>query len=255
MAPSDGLALLLGVATVFGVKSFLDSLQATEPVVIAAREIPERAVITSDMVTIVQVNRGERARLAADSFGSKEQVLGRYARRRIDAGEVLRNRPGDLTESPYGVTVRIGMMPLAESLPSDTRAVAVKLDRQAVLGQQVRIGDYVDLIFTSKSDSTGGVYSTMLIQQVRVLNIEQPADSVDGEVLVTFLVNPAQSVDVSLAKRTGTIDLALNPPDPGDPIDPWPSSPLKFTRTPEVHPPLPDGETASAGEDRGVISR
>lgn len=223
-------AALLAIATALGVRSYLRSLQATEPIVTAAREIPARTQITADMLTIVQVSREDRQRLANDAFQSIDEVVGRNARRRIEAGEILHKRPADFTEPG---TIQPGGQPgegaLAAFIPSNARAVTLKLDPQAVLGQQVRPGDRVDVIFTSKSDSTGGVYSSLILQQVQVINIEKPsADEPDKEVLVTLLVTPEQAVDVALAKRTGSVDLALNPPDSGAPVSPRTTSPLQF---------------------------
>lgn len=222
-------AVLAALVTVWGVNAYLASLRQSEPVLVAATEIPARAQITADMLTVVHVNRTDRTQLAKASFRSKDEVVGRYARRRIEPGEVLMNRPGDFTESTQQITVYSGELPMAETLPPDTRAETVKLDQQAVLGKHVRVGDRVDLIFTSKSDSTGGVYSSLLLQQVQVLDIQRPPeDEPDKEVLVTFLVTAEQAVDLALAKRTGTIDLSLTPPDPGEPIRPRTAGPLGF---------------------------
>lgn len=231
-------ATLVAIFTAFGVKAYLGSLQATEPVVLAAREIPARTRITADMLTVVQVNRTDKKRLADNAFPSIDEAVGRSARRRIEVGEVLRNRPADITEP--GV-VREGAQPgegaLADFLPPNTRAIGLKVDQQAVLGSHIRPGDKVDLVFTSKSDSTGGVYASLLMQQVQVLDIERaPEDQPDKEVIVTLLLTVEQAVDVALAKRTGVVDLVLNPPDPGAPVPHQVISPLKFTGQPDAGP-------------------
>ena len=231
-------AALAAIITTFGVKGYLDSLLETEPVILAAKEIPARAQITADMLTVVQVHRTDKQRLADNAFSAVDEVVGRNSRRRIEAGEVLRNRPSDFTE-PWAVHqgAKPGDGALADFLPPNTRAVGLKVDQQAVLGSHIRPGDKVDLVFTSKSDSTGGVYASMLMQQVQVLDIERaPEDQPDKEVIVTLLLTVDQAVDVALAKRTGVVDLVLNPPDPGAPVPQRVTSPLKFTGQPDARP-------------------
>lgn len=208
-------ALLFALATTWGVRSYLTALQETEPVLIAIKEIPARAAITPDMVSVVQVSRLDRSSLAPDAFQSPDELSGRNARRRIEVGEVLRNRAVDFTEpGAVGAGRRPGDGALADFLPADTRAVTLRLDQQGVMGQHIRPADRVDVIFTSHSDATGGVYASLILQQVTVLYIAYAPDSEpDRDVLVTLLVTPQQAVDAALAKRTGTVDLALSPPD------------------------------------------
>lgn len=225
-------AVVAAVIATIGASSYLSSLRDTVPVVVAAKEIPARAAITADMLSVVQVNRSDRAQFAKDAFQTTDQVIGRYARRMVEPGEVLRNRPGDFTASQGELVATPGEMPLSDALPPGTRAITLKLDKQAVLDQHVRAGDQVDMVFTSKSDSTGGVYSSLLLQQVTVLDLRRPADDdPEQEYMVTVLVSLEQAVDLALAKRTGTIDLVLNPPDPGDVIARRVISPLQFTGT------------------------
>lgn len=231
-------ALILAIATAWGIKAYLGSLQETEPVVVAAKDIPARATITPDMLKVIEVSSIDRSQLAPDAFQSTAELVGRNARRAIAAGEVLRNRPSDLTEpGEISPGTRTGEGALADFLPPDARAMTIKADQEAVLGSHLRAGDRVDLVFTSKTDSTGGVYSSLLLQQVQVLDIQRPPEGEpDQNLLVTLLVTVEQAVDLALAKRTGSIDLVLNPPDPGSPIGPTVTSPLKFIGSATVMP-------------------
>lgn len=231
-------AALLAITTAWGVKVYLGSLVQTEPIVVAAKAIPARSQITADMLEVVAVGKRDRQHLAADAFRSIAAVVGQYARRRIEAGEVLRDRPSDFARPG---AVKPGSIPsvgaLADFLPPGTRAVSLRVDQQAVLGSHVQPGVRVDLVFTSKSDSTGGIYSSLLLQQVLVLDIQRaPADEPDKDVLVTVMVTVDQAVDLNLAKRTGVVDLVLNPPDPGEPVAQRVTSPLKFSGQPDTGP-------------------
>jgi Flp pilus assembly protein CpaB len=236
-------AFLLAVLTVWTAKSYLGALEETAPLIVTTREIPARTRITPDMIKVIEVKQADRDRIAADAFSSADQVLGRYSRHAITAGEILRDRPGDLTDREIRPAGYPGEGALAEFLPPGTRAVTVKTDREGVLGKHVQSGDRVDLVFTSKADSTGGVYASLVVQQVAVLHIERDPEMPD-EVLVTLLVTAEQAVQISLAKRTGDLDLVLTPPDPGDPVQVRAVSPLVFTGQPGA-PPLPAGKAAS----------
>lgn len=220
-------ALLLAVVSIWTVKSYLTSLEETAPVLLATQEIPARAQITAEMVKVVVVKKSDLSQLAADALSSPDQVVGRYARRLIPQGEILRDRSSDFTTEAIRPAAYEGEGALADFLPSTARAVTVKLDAQGVLGQHVKPGDLVDLVFTSKTDSTGGVYSALVVQQVFVLSLDRNPDD-EEEVLVTLLVTLDQALQVSLAKRTGDLDLVLNPPDPGRPTRIPPISPLQF---------------------------
>jgi len=235
-------AALLALVTAFGVRAYLGSLQETAAVLIASQDIPQRAQVTEAMITVVHVTRSDRQRLAADAFQSASDLVGRYARHPIAAGEILRDRPGDFAAAAeVRVTAGGREVALADAISPDARAVTVKVDSQAVLGQHLRRGDRVDVIFTSKSDSTGGVYASLILQQAIVLDIERRTDgSPDEGVLVALLVTPDQAIDLTLAKRTGVVDLVLNPPDVGEPVALPPVSPLKFAGRKDA-PPAQDG--------------
>ncbi|HEY3366956.1 MAG TPA: Flp pilus assembly protein CpaB [Symbiobacteriaceae bacterium] len=231
-------AALLALVTAWGVHTYLGSLQETEPVLVATREIPARTLVTADMVKTIQVGRKDRDQLAANAFHAAADVTGRYARRAFEAGEVLRNRPGDFTapgEVRAGASGTDGA--LADFLPAGSRGETLKLDAQAMLGKHLKAGDRVDVIFTSKSDSTGGVYASLVVQQVLVLDIERKTDgSADDSVLVTVAVTPEQAVELALAKRTGSVDLALNPPDSAGAVNLRVISPLQFTGQTDAPP-------------------
>lgn len=228
-------ALLLAVGTIWAVKTYLTSLEETASVVLTRGAIPARAQITAEMVKVVTVKESDLSKLAADAFSSPDQVVGRYARRSIPAGEILRERLSDLSTEEIRPASFSGEGALAEFLPPGSRAITVKMDQEGVLGEHVQRGDRVDLVFTSKSDSTGGVYASLVVQQVTVLSIDHNPDAPD-EVLVTLLVSAEQAVQVSLAKRTGDLDMVLNPPDAGDPVQVRAISPLLFTAQAEAAP-------------------
>jgi len=244
-------ALALAIMTFAAAKSYLGSLEETAPLIITTGEIPARAQITEDMVKVIEVKQSDRERIAPDGFSSLDEVLGLYARQAIPGGEILHNRRSDLTDREIRPANYPGEGALAEFLPSGTRAVTVKLDQEGVLGRHTQTGDQVDVVFTSKDDGTGGVYASLVVQQVVVLHVEHNPEMPD-EVLATLLVTPEQAVQIALAKRTGDLDLVLAPPDAGEPIEVHAVSPLVFTGQTEASP-LPAGQD-HIGEDNAAAA-
>lgn len=228
-------ALVLGAVAALGTNAYLQSLHETAPVVIAAGDIPARAEITADLLKVVEVSRSARDALAAGGFDTPAAVIGRYARQPIAKGSILRDDPAWLTAPGEVQSGPAGQGAMADFLPGGTRAVSVLVDRQAVVGRHIQTGNLVDIIFTSTTEATGGVYAGLVLQQIEVLDITAGGDG-DSRLLVTLLLTPAQAVELTLAKRTGSIDLALVAADPGEPISLPPLSPLRFAAQTEVSP-------------------
>jgi pilus assembly protein CpaB len=95
--------------------------------------------------------------------------------------------------------------------------IAVALPPASVVDNRLSKGDWVDVIYTSKSDSKaiGESVSHMILQQVEVFDIERVNVKGEGRESVmqhvTLLVSPQEAVKLSLAKHKGDIDLILNP--------------------------------------------
>ena len=92
----------------------------------------------------------------------------------------------------------------------------------------IRPGDKVDVHLTVTSmasrDFPGGASSTLLLQNVKVLAVNQQVDlktenKVDANLLrsVTLLVTPEQAVKLTLGQNKGTLHLALRNPEDRDP--------------------------------------
>lgn len=235
MSPRLRLVVAAVLAAGAGVGSylFLSNLQERVTVVVAARDIPPRTVVTADMLVQEAVSARDAAVLAPAAFARPDQVVGAVARAFIPRGQVLQMDGRDLV---FGDALKVakdraGQVNLSYFVPGSMRAEAVAVDTQGAVGFKVKEGDRVDVIFTSRADNTGGVYSAAVLQNVQVLSVETITDETTGARAknVVLLVTPAEAVDLALAKRLGFIDLVLNPLD-AQPVPLSPSSPLKFTR-------------------------
>jgi pilus assembly protein CpaB len=93
------------------------------------------------------------------------------------------------------------------------RAVAVRVNDVVGVGGFVLPGDRVDLLYTRNGDKDEGASTDILIQNVRVLAIDQVADQKKDEPLVvkvvTLEVNSLDAQKIALAQTTGGLSLTL----------------------------------------------
>lgn len=216
--------LLLAVVAGVGAYIYLSSLRHEVTVVLVTRDIPARSIITADMLRTARIRAADRSAVLPNSFATPEHVIGLLTVQEIPRGEPVRNDPRWVTREE-GAIQAVNKQRLSYFLPKDTRAVTVQVDSQGMVAGRVREGDLVDVLFTSRDDSTGGVYSAIILQRTQVLAV----DASGGQYQVTLLVTPEQGLDLTLAKRRGTIDLALSPRT-AEPVSVPPASPLKFSR-------------------------
>jgi pilus assembly protein CpaB len=93
------------------------------------------------------------------------------------------------------------------------RAVAVRVNDVVGVGGFVLPGDRVDLLYTRNQNRDEGASTDILIQNVRVLAIDQVADQKKDQPLVvkvvTLEVNSLDAQKIALAQTTGSLSLTL----------------------------------------------
>ena len=224
------LVLTLGLS----VYTYLHRREETVLVVTAAAAIPAHTALTTDRLSLRPVNRAAAEAVLPRAYHSVAEAVGLVTRVDIAAGDVIRREPYLLAVAPAGGAGRASY-----AIPNGLRLAAVRLDTPAAVSRRLQPGDRVDVLFTSKDNATGGVYTRTVLQAVEVFaaepagrggSLEHAGDDLD----VLLLLTPEQAQVLALAKRTGgAVDLALLPP--GDESRPLaPVSPLSFiTPVPE----------------------
>lgn len=142
------LSLVLGVATSYMVYNYVDQAgQAAKPVekvavVTAAKDIPARTVITSEMLRTSEVPVDLKLPTAVIA---PTEVTGKVTKLPISQGEeVLSNKVfGDREESG-----------LAFVVPDGKRAVAVSVNEVVGSGGMIVPGDFVDVVCVLDTDQT-----------------------------------------------------------------------------------------------------
>ncbi|WP_339186166.1 Flp pilus assembly protein CpaB [Brevibacillus sp. FSL K6-6036] len=206
-------------AIAYSVYEYLDSLRQTTVVIVAAKEIPAHTLITEDMVKPVEVAADSARLLITKPVTVKEDVVGGITLQKIEAGKPMELDPKALIfpEQRSMYLRKDGSVDMTYFIPKEKRLISVALPPASVVDNRLSKGDWVDVIYTSKSDSKaiGESVSHMILQQVEVFDIERVNVKGEGRESVmqhvTLLVSPQEAVKLSLAKHKGDIDLILNP--------------------------------------------
>ncbi|PYZ96815.1 Flp pilus assembly protein CpaB [Alteribacter lacisalsi] len=199
--------------------SYLNSLQDTTTVYVYAEDIPVRGEITADHIEEVEVQMQAAEALATGSISSPDEVTGAIALHEIDQGTIVRldERAMVFPEERQMYLQASGGLDLSAFVPMDMRLVTVALPPEAVVDNSLKPNDWVDIIYTwTDPVDTSIVHTETILQQIEVFNVERL--SIESDMgkegisqHVTLLVNPQQAVELTHAKRYGTIDLTLNP--------------------------------------------
>lgn len=223
-------ALVLGVAAALAVWLYLGSVDPTVDVVVARVVIPARTVISADQLAVKTVSRRDAAALLTHPISEPTRAIGAVAVQEIAAGQPLQDSPQYLHRASQAKSG--GNARLSYFLPDGTRAATILVDEAALVGGQVHENDHIDVIFTSRDNNTGGVYSAAIIQAATVLRLQRSAGGQGTQYEVTLLVTPEQALALALGKHEGYLDVALTPPGTR-PIEISPLSPLQFLQPPE----------------------
>ena len=224
------LALLLGLGTSMLVWSYIRQIAAsaqpvvTVPVLVAARDIPSRAMVTEDMVKVHQVVAADRH---PQALTSPQEATGKIARMPIAAGEQI------LASKFFAQRKESG---LAFIVPPGKRAVSVGVSEVIGSGGLIVPGDRVDVLAVFDARYLGQDMATVVLQNVEVLAVAQQlegelpggtaeriAQGLSGEGrtdkveprpqptarTVTLSVTPSEAQQLVLAEERGKIRLAL----------------------------------------------
>lgn len=209
--------------------NYLDSLQETKSVVITTEDIPEKTIITEEMLKTVSVEAKSADVLVSNQVDDPELVVGGITRKKLSEGEPIKmdsnlivfpeDRMEYLTES--------GEVNANKFIPNDKRLYTLGLEPNNVIDNRVKKGDFVDVILTGETTSKDSedIFSRMILQYVEVYSVEAFDESVIGDMAkdsliqhVTLMVTPQEAVALANAKEEGKLSLALNPSE-GEEVD------------------------------------
>ncbi len=213
------LAMLFGTGAAFAARSYIaekTNLPEVEPLALApvamtVRDLPAgRALTPQDL----KVSEWPAEHVPAGVVGDPAGVVDRVTSRAIAAGEPLL----ETSLLPEGSAAGLPAL-----ISSEHRALSVKVDAVIGVAGFVQPGARVDVLATFRN-TQGGNFSKVILQDVRVLAVDQTLDEVkNGEPKVvnvaTLEVKPSDAERVVHAAHEGRLQLALRGPGDDEQVD------------------------------------
>lgn len=207
------LIIILGLIISTGTYTYLSRIRETTQVVVAVHDILPRSKITSSMVKTIIIGKREGNLLAPKAYSRVEQVIGLTTRSKIEAGELINADPRKILYGPDGAKNFPGGGEVGKVyfVPDHMRVIGISVDSQGSVGNELKRGDLVDVIYTSKEQGSTA-FAFTLVQHVEVFSVSGGDESgLKLPQVINLLVTPQQAGTLALAKRNGSIDLVLNP--------------------------------------------
>jgi pilus assembly protein CpaB len=197
---------LIAVYIVYRRESNLEK-QAKEhwiPIVVAREDIPARTKVTGDMVTLMPYPKDL---LTPGAVQDRKEVEGRITMVRLKAKEQIRS--SDLLAE--------GQTPsIAYDIPVGMRAITIGASEIVAAGGAVKPGDHVDILATYSEPNTHQETTRMVLQDVRVLFVNQaetnPQGNTGAKSSMTLAVKPEDAELLIAAERAGVLRVMLRAP-------------------------------------------
>lgn len=211
-----GVALLLGLFAVYLANVFLSRSeqkaaavpQGMTKVAVAAVPLDYGVELTPDKVRFADYPVSS---VPPGSFRNISQLLP-AGKRRVALRPMLVNEPILATKiSGEGQGASIAAL-----LPDGKRAAAVRINDVSGVAGFVQPNDSVDVLITRQAGGSDSQMTDVLLQNVRVIAIDQDAKGADGRPLVgktaTLEVDPLDAQKLALAQQVGSLSLVLRKP-------------------------------------------
>ncbi len=212
-----GIALLLGILAVYLANVFLTRTEeraetaevGMTKVAVAAIPLDYGVQLTPDKVKFVDYPTGS---LPPGTFREWNQ-LAPAGQQRVVLRPITMNEPilaSKLAGEGMGASI-------AYLLPDGMRAAAVRINDVSGVAGFVQPSDSVDVLITRTiPESNNRQVTDVLLQNVRVIAIDQKAEGADGKPALaktaTLEVNPTDAQKLALAQQVGTLSLVLRKP-------------------------------------------
>lgn len=212
-----GIALVLGILAVYLANVYLTANaqqaatvpQGTTKVAVAAIPLEYGTELTPDKVKFVDY---PTASLPAGSYAEWNQMVP-AGKRRVVLRPITINEPILATK-----LAGEGLGPsIAYLLPDGMRAAAVRINDVSGVAGFIQPSDAVDVLITRQTPGGDGRQITdVLLQNIRVVAIDQNAKSANGEPVIaktaTLEVTPTDAQKLALAQQVGQLSLVLRKP-------------------------------------------
>ncbi|MFM7029281.1 MAG: Flp pilus assembly protein CpaB [Chakrabartia sp.] len=197
------IALILGLVAAVLTARWIGAWGAKSagvPIVVAREDIEPGRPIQPGQVSIL---RWPSESIPVGAHGADAEVVGRFAREKVTAGEPL-------TEAKLApVRSRGG---LAAVIAPGKRAITVRVNDVVAVAGFALPGSYVDVLVSAR-DTSGEQFSKTVLSRVKVLAVEQDTrgDPTAPKVAnaVTLELTPQEAEELDLARNIGNLSLIL----------------------------------------------
>jgi Flp pilus assembly protein CpaB len=210
--------LTLAAITVFLTYQYLSASREEVSVVVPVKDIEQGVRLDDSLLVLKQVPKEVKEDYFKDAFTAKEDVIGCVTKQKLSKGEPIMADPQQLVmgeELQYALTEDNDVNE-AYFIPEDSRLVTIEVDNSGSINYSLKKGDYVDVIFSSVDESTGGLYSSLLLQHIQIYATEKVVTEDDEGIIakkqsITLLATVEECLKLAAGNRNGILDLALNP--------------------------------------------
>ena len=211
-----GIAVVLGVAAVFLANTFLTGREkqaysgGTTKVAVAASQMAYGSDITADKIRFVDYPNSS---IPPGAFTDAAQLMP-AGRKRVALLPISVNEPilpSKISAIGQGASI-------AALLPDGMRAATVRINDVSGVAGFVQPNDSVDVLITRTvpGDQSNSQLSDVLLQNVRVMAMDQESKNADGSPKVaktaTLQVSPVDAQKLVLAQEVGSLSLVLRKP-------------------------------------------
>ena len=211
--------VVLGVAAAAGGLAFmLSGRQAPPPQVV-------RAPVDIVDILVAKTDIGIGRAISIDDLAWQpwpKSAAGPLFVRRSDNPNALEDLKGAIARAPFVAGEPIREQKLVKAgnagflsaiLPAGMRAISTDISPETGVGGFILPNDRVDVLLTRRGGSEGFISETIL-QDVRVLAIDQTIEEKGGQKVVvgktaTLELSPAQTETLAVSRQRGTLSLAL----------------------------------------------
>ena len=211
------ISVILSVIAVVLISSYLGKEKEEVTIIVAARDIERGVILEESMLVEKDVPIEVKEMYFADSVNEKSELVGCVTKQKICKDEAIFKQSEILAsgEELSKAVNKDGIVNDSYFIPETARLVSIEVDNSGSINYSIKKGDFVDVIFSSVDESTGGLYTSMLLQHMEVYEVEEIVSDDGGAIAkrqnITILGTPQECLTLVAGNRNGVLDLALNP--------------------------------------------
>lgn len=203
------LILILVILTMLLSYKYLKGLNNYVLVYVASEDIEMHELITEDMVESVEIRFEEKVKFFNNAFDSKEEIVNTIAIKDISKNTVFTSDDMILSTSNNEDALINGKVNPNYFVQTDQRIGFISLEKEHALGGAIEKGNYIDILYTSQSDDTGGLYTSLLLENIRVNKANDTPNATTSTDIYLELTHK-QAMLLSIAKYNGQLDILLS---------------------------------------------